>query len=154
MTRSLFSRRRAGRRLALAGLGALLLAGCGAGRWFGGGVPDGTVAGTVTYRERIALPPGALMVVRLEEVSRADTPAVLIAEQFMETRGRQPPFAFELRYKGEAIRPEREYLVSAEVLVLERPMFVSDTATPVLTRGRAAKGIEIVLRRAGRSPED
>jgi putative lipoprotein len=142
------------RRAVLAGLAALALGACGMGRWFGGGIPDGTVSGTVSWRERVALPPGATLVLRLEEVARPGASPVLIAEQTLESRGRQPPFAFELRYKGEAIRPEREYFVSAEVVLLERRMFATEASCPVLTRGRAARGVEIVLRRAGRDRED
>lgn len=42
-----------------------------------------TVTGTVTYRERIALPPGATVTVRLQDVSRADAPAEVLAEEMI-----------------------------------------------------------------------
>jgi putative lipoprotein len=80
------TRRRISRRAALAMLAALPVAGCGAGRWFGEKVPDGTVTGTVAWREPLALPPGATLVVRLEELARPGASPVLIAEQTMETR--------------------------------------------------------------------
>jgi putative lipoprotein len=148
------TRRWISRRAALAMLAVLPLAGCSAGRWFREKVPDGTVTGTVAWREPLALPPGATLVVRLEELARPGASPVLIAEQTVETRGREPPIAFELRYKGEALKPEREYFVSAEVLVLERPLLAGESPRAVLTRGRGSKGIEIILRRAGRSPEE
>ncbi|HEX6827427.1 MAG TPA: YbaY family lipoprotein [Burkholderiales bacterium] len=142
------------RRAVLAGLAALLVAGCGMGRWFGAEAPDGTVSGTIAWRDPIALPPGATLVVKLEAVSRPGAPPVLIAEQTIEGREREPPLAFELRYKGEVINPEREYFVSAEVLLLERPMFASPAPHPVLTRGRASRGLRILLTRPGRAAGD
>lgn len=141
------------RRAALAGLAALLLAGCGAGRWFGPTAVDGTVTGSVTWAEPAALPPGALLVVKLEAVSRPGAAAVLIAEQTIEGRERPPPVTFELRYKGEAISPEREYFVSAEVLLLERPMLATAAPLPVLTRGRPSRGLQLQLARLGRAGE-
>lgn len=141
------------RRAALAGLAVLLLAGCGAGSWFGPKVADGTVAGSLAWEKPAALPPGAVLVVRLEEVSRPGASAVLIAEQTMEGRERPPPLAFELRYRGDAISPEREYFVSAEVLLLERPMLATAAPLPVLTRGRPSRGLQLQLARPGRAGE-
>jgi ABC-type transporter Mla MlaB component len=64
-----------------------------------GGIPqEARVTGTVTYLQRIALPPGAVLEVKLLDVSRADAAAVTIAQQLIEPAGRQVPIAFELRY--------------------------------------------------------
>jgi putative lipoprotein len=138
------------RRAALAGLAALLVAGCGAGSWLGPRIADGKVSGSIAWEEPAALPPGAVLVVRLEEVSRPGAAPVLIAEQTLEGRERPPPLAFELRYRGEALRPEREYFVSAEVLLLERPMLGTASPLPVLTRGRPSRGLQVKLLRPER----
>jgi hypothetical protein len=42
---------------------------------------EGRVTGSVTYRERIALSPYAVVQVQLMDVSRVDAPAILLAEQ-------------------------------------------------------------------------
>ena len=44
-------------------------------------LPDASVNGTVTYRERLTLTPGATLTVELRDVSYADGPAPLIASQ-------------------------------------------------------------------------
>ena len=51
----------------------------------GTGTTTSKVTGSVTYRERIALPPSAVVTVKLLDVSRADAPAELIAEQVIAT---------------------------------------------------------------------
>ena len=57
------------------------------------GILPGTgssVTGSVTYRERIALSPGAHLEVQLRDVSYQDAAAPLIAEQVITTRARCP----------------------------------------------------------------
>src|SRR3546814_2409079 len=39
------------------------------------------VRGSLTYRERIALPPGSVAEVTLQDVSRADAPSTILARQ-------------------------------------------------------------------------
>jgi putative lipoprotein len=57
-----------------------------------GCVSTATVSGTVTYRERIELPPeGVVVTVKVEDVSRADAPAVTIGKQIIENPSHQVP---------------------------------------------------------------
>jgi putative lipoprotein len=46
-----------------------------------------TIAGEVTYRERIALPLDAVLVVELADVSLADAPATVIAKRRIAPTG-------------------------------------------------------------------
>ena len=48
------------------------------------------VTGTVTYRERIALSPQAVVEVKLLDISQADAPAITIGEQIIEKPGASP----------------------------------------------------------------
>ena len=64
------------------------------------------VTGTASYRERIALPPGAVFEAVLEDVSLADAPAVELGRATIADPG-SPPFAFDIAYDPAAIRPER-----------------------------------------------
>ena len=75
------------------------------------------VTGTVVYRQRIALPPNAVVKVRLQDVSRADAPAILLDEQIIPTNGKQVPFAFTLNYDPNQIKPNHAYAVSAQILI-------------------------------------
>jgi putative lipoprotein len=102
------------------------------------------VTGTVTYLQRIALTPDAIVLVRLEDVSPADKPAQLIGEQDIVTSGRQVPIPFEVRYDPKAIDPRHTYAVSAQIVQGERLLFVTDTQHPVITRGSPATA-EIVV---------
>ncbi len=100
----------------------------------------------MTYRERIALPPTAVVHVRLVDVSRADAPAVLIAEQVIRTEGRQVPFEFALAYDESRILPAHTYAVQVRIEDGGKLLFISDTVHPVITRGAPFR-VDIVVRR-------
>ena len=95
---------------------------------------DGRLTGTATYRERMALPPGAVFEVVLQDVSRADAPAANLGEYRRVDPG-APPFRFEIPYDPARIRPEGTYAVQAMVWVDGSLRFITDTVEPVLTRG-------------------
>ena len=50
-----------------------------------------TIRGTAAYRERIAVPPGTRLEIRLLDISRADAPARTLAELTLPNAG-LPPF--------------------------------------------------------------
>lgn len=104
-----------------------------------------TVTGSVTYRERIALPPSAVIKVRLVDASRADAPATVIGEQVIKAAGRQIPFAFEIAYDPKRIEERFTYAVQARIEDEDgRLRFISDRHYPVLTRG-AGRHVDLVL---------
>ena len=92
------------------------------------------VTGTLMYRERIALPPGAVAEVWLLDTSLADAPAVEIAYQKIDEPG-TPPIPFVLDYDTSKIGEDRQYGVRATISHDDELLFTSDTHYPVLTRG-------------------
>ncbi|MGD1464155.1 YbaY family lipoprotein [Vibrio harveyi] len=92
-----------------------------------------TITGTVAYRERIALPPHAVVTVALEDVSLADAPAKVLAKQTFETEGKQVPLAFELSYNSNDIKPNHRYSLRARIEVDGKLRFINDTSIPVIT---------------------
>ena len=92
------------------------------------------VTGTLTYRERIALPPGAVAEVWLLDTSLADAPAVEIAYQEIEEPG-SPPISFVLEYDTSKIQERMQYSVRATIRHADQLLFTTDTHYPVLTRG-------------------
>ena len=105
------------------------------------------VTGSVFYRERIALPPGAVARVELRDVSLQDAAAPLVAAVDLALK-RQPPFSFSLRYDPRRIVPGHLYAVSARILVDGRLAFISTRRYPVLTSGAPAH-VDILLQRVG-----
>ncbi|MCK5377272.1 MAG: YbaY family lipoprotein [Acidobacteria bacterium] len=104
-----------------------------------------TVRGTAMYRERIALPPGAVLEVSLQDVSLADAPARELGSVRIEDPG-NPPFEFEIAYDPEAIDERFTYAVRATIRGDGKLLFTTDTHYPVLTRGTGNE-VELMLRR-------
>lgn len=96
---------------------------------------EASLTGTATYRERIALPPGAVFEATLEDVSRADAPAEVLGRTRMESPG-NPPFKFSIAYDPARIDPSHRYTVRAKVTHEDRLMFTTDTHYPVLSAGQ------------------
>jgi putative lipoprotein len=121
----------------------------------GGAPPPATdsprVTGTVTYLQRITLPPTAVIKVQLIDVSRADAPARVLGEQSIAAAGRQPPFAFAIDYEAAKIQPNFNYAVGARIEDVGKLLFISDQRHAVITRG-TPKHVDIVLRAVGAAP--
>jgi uncharacterized lipoprotein YbaY len=130
-------------------LGLVVLAsGCAANQVVpenGGARSMAQVTGTVTYRERIALPPTAVVTIKLVDVSRADAPAIVLGEQVIRPAGKQVPFAFSIAYDPVQIQPQLTYAVEARIEDGGRLLFISDRMYPVLTRD-APNHVDMVLR--------
>lgn len=105
---------------------------------------DNVVSGTVTYRQRVALPPTAVLTVSLLDVSRADAPSTPIAQQRIETSGKQVPFAFDMAYDRTKIQERNRYAVRAEIRDGDRLLFTTETNYPVITQNNP-RTVEITV---------
>jgi uncharacterized lipoprotein YbaY len=106
---------------------------------------SGVMTGTVTYRVRSALPEDAVVRVTLEDVSRADAPATVLAQQEIVTGGKQVPIPFELKYDPAGIEERSTYAVRARIEIGGKLAFTSTTVNQVLTRGNPATGVEVLV---------
>ncbi len=104
--------------------------------------PAQTITGTASYRERIAAPPDARFEAVLEDISLADVPAVVMGRAVIEAAG-NPPYAFQIAYDAQALRPGHRYAVRATLRQGDRLLFTTDTVAPVLT---TAEDTEVTLR--------
>lgn len=92
------------------------------------------VSGVVTYRQRIALPPNAIVEVQLLDVSQVDAPAIVLAEQTILTRGKQVPIPFALLYDPEKIQPDNSYAVQARILIAGKLRWINTSRCGVMTQ--------------------
>jgi uncharacterized lipoprotein YbaY len=126
---------------------ALLLAGltsCASERKPGGS-GAAVVRGQVTYLQRLVLPPEAILEVSLQDISRADAPAHVLATRQIPTQGKQVPIPFEIPYDPAVIDPAHTYAVRARLDFGGGRFFGSTEAVPVITRGNPQL-VEIIVR--------
>ena len=111
---------------------------------------DPALTGTVTYLQRIALPPDAVVTVRLLDVGLADAPSVTLAEQTIRPEGRNVPIPYALSYDPDRVDARHRYVVRAEIRDGEGALlWTTDTAFPVLTNGAPTDGVEVRVVQVG-----
>lgn len=112
-----------------------------------------TLDGTVSYRERIALPPSAKVEVKLVDISLADAPARTLARASVRP-GRQVPIPYRLRYDDRMLKPSGRYALEARISVGGRLWFLNTTQHGV-SAGVPIQGdiqLERVAQDAGPTP--
>jgi putative lipoprotein len=116
--------------------------------------PDNTlmrvISGEVWYRERIALPPGAEVIVRLEDQSRADAPATILTDYTHVVDDTQQPFPFRLVYNPEAIDERMTYGLRARIEMDGELMFTSTEHIDPFA-GEPGEPVRIMVSRQGRN---
>jgi putative lipoprotein len=97
--------------------------------------PGAKVTGFVSYENNDDLSPTAVLTVKLVDVSRADAPADVIAQQVIQTNGLQVPIAYEVDYDPAKIDPSHRYAIQARIDDQGSVQYTSDRVYPVLTQG-------------------
>ena len=127
------------------GNGAMLAKDCKQDKPMEPGAAANTVTGTVSYLARIALPPTSVIQIQLLDVSLADAPAKVLAEEKITLGERQVPVSFSLTFDPAKIEHNHAYSISARILVDGQLRFISDKTYPVITRGNPQKA-ELILK--------
>ena len=111
---------------------------------------EGLIIGSITHRERVALPLNAVVELRLEDVTDTAAPGMVLATRSVETAGRQVPVTIELRYPPLRVDPARRYGLRAEIRAGDGSLlFASPRPEPVFREGPAAELVQLVLFRPG-----
>lgn len=105
--------------------------------------------GTVNYRERMALPPTATVLVQLVDISLADAPAQVIAEDSI-TGATGSPIPYRLRFDQSSIKPRRTYALQARISDDDRLLFINTARHAVFAGGR--NNTRILVQRVEQQP--
>lgn len=103
------------------------------------------ISGNVSYLQRIALPPDAVLIVRIQDVSRAGAPARVLAEQRIELAGRQVPISFQTTVDRDLIGKRARITAAARIERGGKLLFISDKSYPVIRNGQAVP-VEMTLK--------
>ncbi|MDG3088581.1 YbaY family lipoprotein [Vibrio hannami] len=103
------------------------------------------VKGMIAYRERIALPDTAVVIITLEDVSLMDAPAKVLAKQTFTTEGEQVPFDFELSYDANEIEKGHHYNIRASIKIDGKLRFTTDTENLVITDKKQTTEVSLML---------
>jgi len=102
------------------------------------------VSGSVWIRQKVALPPDAVLTVTLADASVADAPSKVIAQKAVRTEGKQAPFSFVLPFNPSDIQPNARILLSAAITVNDKLVFITDTVKPAVNQGGTKIDLNLV----------
>jgi uncharacterized lipoprotein YbaY/membrane-bound inhibitor of C-type lysozyme len=105
----------------------------------------GTITGTVSYRQRMALPPEAKIHVQLLDMSVWEMPPPVIAEETFTVGNRQVPVAFELKVDPAKMDRRHTYALRARIVVGYDIWFLSELPSVVPLRDNAAPHVDLML---------
>lgn len=102
------------------------------------------VSGSVYIRQRIALPPDAVLTVTLSDASIADAPSKVLSQRVVRTEGKQAPFSFVLPFNPSDIKPDARILLSAAIAVDGKLAFITENVQPVINQGGTKAELQLV----------
>ena len=109
------------------------------------------ITGTISYRERMALSPTAVVDVRLDDVTRPGSAEPVLSATRIDRPG-QVPIRFELPYDPASINQRNRYAVRAVISDQGVVMFASLDTVLVLTQGKGPKADLVLTKLAGAPP--
>jgi heat shock protein HslJ/uncharacterized lipoprotein YbaY/uncharacterized membrane protein len=104
-----------------------------------GGAQAMTIKGSLTYLQRIALPPDSRALVELRDSTAPERP--VLAEQRIELKGRQVPIPFELSVDRARLAAGKRYVVRGTIVSAGRPSWVSEDVAVNVAGGDVDLGI-------------
>ena len=107
------------------------------------------IGGTVTYLARIALPPDAMLTIRVQDIARSGAPARVLVEQRYELNGAQVPIPFSATIDRDLLDKKTRLSVSARIDHRGKLRFISDKAYSPLKEGQPVP-VTIVLKPVAR----
>lgn len=93
----------------------------------------GLVTGSLLLGDNAALPEDAVLLVQLNDVSRADAPSVLIGSRVIPVAGKNSPFDWRVYYPAGKIEQRNRYSVSATIAYANHIQFRTTTSYGVIT---------------------
>ncbi|SFL85259.1 YbaY family lipoprotein [Marinobacter zhejiangensis] len=138
--------------------GVLMLAGCASlqsgdsgGKGESATAETYRITGSVTYRERIPLPPKSVVTVTLEDISIADRPAERLAEETIQAGRHQVPIKFALYVDPARLQDNHRYGVRATIRdVRGNLLWTTDTTHSIdPQQGSAEMGSLVLVRVSG-----
>ena len=106
-------------------------------------------SGSVAYTAHSTLPPEAMLIVRIQDISRADAKALTLAEQRIDLAGQKVPIPFNLTVDRALLSKNAQITVTARIERGNTLLFINDTIYPALKDGEPQR-VAISLTQVGR----
>ncbi len=102
------------------------------------------ISGAVYVRQRIALPPGAVLTVTLSDASGGTGPTKVIAQKVTRLSGQQAPFHYRLPFNAADVSSQGQVLLSAAISLNGRVIFTAESLQPVTSPATQRQDLTLV----------
>lgn len=102
------------------------------------------IYGTVAVRERIALPPEAILTVTLSDAAGTSKTTKVLAQQVQRLDGRQAPFQYLLPLQTVTLTGKSKAFLSAAITVNNKVVFATDRLQPIVSTNGQKKDIHLI----------
>lgn len=100
------------------------------------------VTGTIEFKDGGELPAGAVVVVQLLDVSKADAKADVLGKQEIKD-AKKFPIPFRVEYDANAVMPARaRYSIGVRITVDGKLAYINDTNIAVISNGAPTKDVK------------
>lgn len=123
----------------------LLFTGCATGMNADPGSCPESLEISVWYKERIALPPGSTLTVRIGDISRMDIAAKVLMEQTVDLET-APPYTVHFDYDCRILDERARYSVRARIENNGKLLFINTSAVDPFA-GTPGKPVEVMVQR-------
>ena len=106
------------------------------------------VGGSVAWPQDKPLPAGAILIVRIQDTSRAGAPALTLAEQRIDPAGQVLPIPFAMTVDRDLVGKRARITASARVERAGKLLFISDTVNPAIVDGQPRR-VDMMLKPVG-----
>jgi heat shock protein HslJ len=104
------------------------------------------VTGTLRFQSGTALPSDAVVTIQIQDISRADAPARIIAETLISGENPPDPLVFEIPFDLADVDPRFAYSVATRITGSDGSLLsISTQVHPVITHGAPTHGVEVWL---------
>ena len=106
------------------------------------------ITGEFTYRERVALRPGAYAVLKINNISRADAPSVTLTERKIDLNGKSVPISYDISVPAMRLNPKDRYAIRIEIRdQADTLLFTTDQVHSIDPEGGDQKLDPIILKK-------
>lgn len=106
------------------------------------------IGGSVAWPQDKPLPAGAVLIVRIQDTSRAGAPALTLAEQRIDPAGQALPIPFAMTVDRDLAGKRARITASARIERAGKLLFISDTVNPAIVDGQPRR-VDMVLKPIG-----
>jgi putative lipoprotein len=104
------------------------------------------ITGLIDHPHQMTLADGTIVIVRIEDTTRAGAPGKKVAEEIIKSQGDIVPMPFAVAYDPGNINENHTYSISVKIQDSEgKILYTNESSVPVITKGNPTRDIDVMV---------